>query len=297
MKKDIDTFPETVSAREPLSDGFFLNRNVIKLFGEVCDEMANYAISAMLYLNYIFNIEKVPRSKREINLWINSPGGSVSAGLAIYDTMNYIDCDIRTTCVGMAASMGAFLLSAGTHGKREALLHSTVLIHQPLGGTQGQASDILLYAERPNLKWCTDISYIPTKEGFVYLSVIKDLYDNFVVAYKVGTENNNSLVYETIKAAKREVTAELQLHSDQGFQYTSDGYFKLTKSYHITPSMSSPKTPLDNACAENFFSTLKSEWFHRYTPATKEEARLLLGEYIHFYNYERIQLKNKTDTV
>ena len=149
------------------------------------------------------------------------------------------------------------------------------------------------YAERPNLKWCTDISYIPTKEGFVYLSVIKDLYDNFVVAYKIGTENNNNLVYETVKAAKREVTAELQLHSDQGFQYTSDGYFKLTKSYHITPSMSSPGTPLDNACAENFFSTLKSEWFHRYTPATKEEARLLLGEYIHFYNYERIQLKTK----
>ena len=149
------------------------------------------------------------------------------------------------------------------------------------------------YAERPNLKWCTDISYIPTKEGFVYLSVIKDLYDNFVVAYKVGTENNNNLVYETVKAAKREVTAELQLHSDQGFQYTSDGYFKLTKFYHITPSMSSPGTPLDNACAENFFSTLKSEWFHRYTPATKEEARLLLGEYIHFYNYERIQLKTK----
>ena len=149
------------------------------------------------------------------------------------------------------------------------------------------------YADRPNLKWCTDISYIPTKEGFVYLSVIKDLYDNFVVAYKVGTENNNNLVYETVKAAKREVTAELQLHSDQGFQYTSDGYFKLTKSYHITPSMSSPGSPLDNACAENFFSTLKSEWLHRYTPATKEEARLLLGEYIHFYNYERIQLKTK----
>ena len=149
------------------------------------------------------------------------------------------------------------------------------------------------YAERPNLKWCTDISYIPTKEGFVYLSVIKDLYDNFVVAYKVGTENNNNLVFETVKAAKREVTAELQLHSDQGFQYTSEGYFKLTQSYHITPSMSSPGTPLDNACAENFFSTLKSEWLYRYTPATKEEARLLLGEYIHFYNYERIQLKTK----
>ena len=148
MKKEINPVPENFAGREPLSDGFFLNRNVIKLFGEVCDEMANYAISAMLYLNYIFNLEKVPREQREIIVWINSPGGSVSAGLAIYDTMNYIDCDIRTTCVGMAASMGAFLLSAGTHGKREALPHSTVLIHQPLGGTQGQASDILLYAEQ-----------------------------------------------------------------------------------------------------------------------------------------------------
>jgi transposase InsO family protein len=149
------------------------------------------------------------------------------------------------------------------------------------------------HAERPNLKWCTDISYIPTKEGFVYLSVIKDLYDNFVVAYKVGNTNDNNLVYETLKEAKREVTAELQLHSDQGFQYTSHGYFKLTQSYHIMPSMSSPGSPLDNACAENFFSTLKSEWFYHYKPATKEEARLLLDEYVHFYNYERIQLKTK----
>lgn len=148
MKKEFITLPGRIPEREPLSDGFFLNRNVIKLFGEVCDEMANYAISSMLYLNYIFTVEKVPRDQREINIWINSPGGSVSAGLAIYDTMNYIDCDIRTTCVGMATSMGAFLLSAGTHGKREALPHSTVLIHQPLGGTQGQASDILLYAEQ-----------------------------------------------------------------------------------------------------------------------------------------------------
>jgi ATP-dependent Clp endopeptidase proteolytic subunit ClpP len=81
-----------------------------------------------------------------INIWINSPGGSVTAGMAIYDTMNCVDADIRTTCVGMAASMGAFLLSAGTKGKREALPNSEVMIHQPLGGTQGQASDILLYA-------------------------------------------------------------------------------------------------------------------------------------------------------
>ena len=85
-----------------------------------------------------------------------------------------------------------------------------------------------------HLKWCIDITYIPTKEGFVSLSVIKDLYDNFTVAYKVVTENNNNLVYETAKAAKGEVTAELQFHSDQGFQYASAGYFKLTlRAYSV----------------------------------------------------------------
>ena len=133
--------------REPLSSNFFLDRNVIKIFGEITDEMAEMAISSLLYLNEIFKEENIPREHREINMWINSLGGSVSAGLAIYDTMNIVESDIRTTCVGTAASMGAFLLSSGTRGKREALPHSKVLIHQPLGGTQGQASDILLYAE------------------------------------------------------------------------------------------------------------------------------------------------------
>ncbi len=148
MKKELLTFPAASKESEPLSDGFFLKRHTIKLWGPVCDEMANYAISALLYLDYMFKANNVPREDREINVWINSPGGSVSAGLAIYDTMNFVDADIRTTCVGMAASMGAFLLSAGTKGKREALPNSEVLIHQPLGGTQGQASDILLYAEQ-----------------------------------------------------------------------------------------------------------------------------------------------------
>ena len=147
------------------------------------------------------------------------------------------------------------------------------------------------YAERPNLKWCTDISYIPTKEGFVYLSVIKDLYDNFVVAYKVGTENNNNLVYETVKAAKREVAAELQLHSDQGFQYTSQGYFKLTQYYGITPSMSRRGNPYDNAMAENFFSILKTECIYRHKPRTLSEAQHMIDDYIYFYNHERIQIK------
>ena len=150
-------------------------------------------------------------------------------------------------------------------------------------------------AQRPNEKWVTDISYIHTKQGVLYLSVIRDLYDNSIVAYKTGTEQNVNLVLSTIKEAKKKekVTAELQLHSDQGFQYTSHGYFKLTQSYGITPSMSRRGNPYDNALAENFFSILKTECIYRVKLQTYEEARLLIGEYIHFYNHQRIQLKTK----
>ena len=150
-------------------------------------------------------------------------------------------------------------------------------------------------AEKPNQKWVTDISYIHTKQGVLYLSVIRDLYDNSVVAYKTGTEQNINLVLSTIKAAKRKekVTAEVQLHSDQGFHYTSQAYYRLTQSYGITPSMSRRGNPYDNALAENFFSILKTECIYRVKLQTYEEARLLIGEYIHFYNNERIQLKTK----
>ena len=150
-------------------------------------------------------------------------------------------------------------------------------------------------ADRPNQKWVTDISYIKTQQGTLYLSVIRDLYDNSIIAYKTGTEQNVNLVLSTIRAAKRKekVTAELQLHSDQGFQYTSNQYFKLTKSYNITPSMSRKGNPYDNAMAENFFSILKTECIYRTKLRTYEEARLLIGQYIHFYNNERIQLKTK----
>ena len=151
------------------------------------------------------------------------------------------------------------------------------------------------YAEKPNQKWVTDISYIHTRQGILYLSVIRDLYDNSVVAYKTGTEQNINLVLSTIKAAKRKekVTAEVQLHSDQGFQYTSQAYYRLTQSYGITPSMSRRGNPYDNALAENFFSILKTECIYRVKLQTYEEARLLIDEYIHFYNNERIQLKTK----
>ena len=149
--------------------------------------------------------------------------------------------------------------------------------------------------ERPNQKWVTDISYIKTKQGTLYLSVIRDLFDNSIVAYKTGTEQNINLVLSTIRDAKKKekVTAEVQLHSDQGFQYTSHQYFKLTKSYNITPSMSRKGNPYDNALAENFFSILKTECIYRTKLNTYEEARLLIDEYIYFYNHERIQLKTK----
>ena len=150
-------------------------------------------------------------------------------------------------------------------------------------------------ADRPNQKWSTDISYIHTKQGVLYLSIIRDLYDNSIVAYKTGTQQTVNLVLDTIKAEKKKekVTAELQLHSDQGFQYTSHGYFKLIQSYNITPSMSSRGNPYDNAMAENFFSILKTECIYRVKLQTYEEARLLIGDYIRFYNNERIQTITK----
>ena len=150
-------------------------------------------------------------------------------------------------------------------------------------------------ADKPNQKWVTDISYIHTSQGILYLSVIRDLYDNSIVAYKTSTTQNVALVLNTIKAAKKKekVTAELQLHSDQGFQYTSHPYFKLTQSYGITPSMSRRGNPYDNSLAENFFSILKTECINRVKLKTFNEARLLIDQYIFFYNNQRIQLKTK----
>lgn len=150
-------------------------------------------------------------------------------------------------------------------------------------------------ADRPNAKWVTDISYIHTSQGVLYLSMIRDLYDNSIVAYKTGTKQTVNLVLNTIKTAvqKESVTAELQLHSDQGFQYTSTGYFNLTKEYGITPSMSRRGNCYDNAMAENFFGILKTECIYRHKPKSFDEARQMIDDYIYFYNNERIQLKTK----
>ena len=150
-------------------------------------------------------------------------------------------------------------------------------------------------ADGPNRKWVTDISYIHTRQGVLYLSMIRDLYDNSIVAYKTGTQQTVNLVLDTIRLAmkreKKTVAAELQLHSDQGFQYTSQAYFNLTQEYGITPSMSRKGNPYDNAMAENFFSILKTECIYRHKPATFAQANEMIHRYIHFYNHERIQYK------
>ncbi len=117
-----------------------LNDRIIFLSDEVNDATASLVVAQLLYL-------EAQDPDKDISLYINSPGGSVTAGMAIYDTMNFIKCDVSTICIGMAASMGAFLLSAGTKGKRFALPNSEIMIHQPLGGAKGQATDIKIQAE------------------------------------------------------------------------------------------------------------------------------------------------------
>ena len=118
-----------------------LNDRIIFLADEVNDTTASLVVAQLLYL-------EAQDPDKDIYLYINSPGGSISAGMAIYDTMNYIKCDVSTICVGMAASMGAFLLSSGAKGKRMALPNAEIMIHQPLGGMQGQATDIKIHADR-----------------------------------------------------------------------------------------------------------------------------------------------------
>ena len=117
-----------------------LEERIIFITGEINDAVANTVVAELLYL-------EAKDSTKDIDIYINSPGGSVTSGLAIYDTMNFIKCDVSTICIGMAASMAAFLLSSGTKGKRYALPSYEIMIHQPLGGAQGQASDIKIQAE------------------------------------------------------------------------------------------------------------------------------------------------------
>ena len=132
-----------LSGMDPSEDIYklLLKDRIVFLGAEVSDELANFVTAQMLYLD-------AEDSSKDIMLYVNSPGGSVTAGMAIYDTMQFVNADVGTVCVGLAASMGQFLLCAGTAGKRFALPHSRIMMHQPLGGIQGQAADIAIQAEQ-----------------------------------------------------------------------------------------------------------------------------------------------------
>jgi ATP-dependent Clp protease protease subunit len=138
----IPTVIDTTGKFDRPSDIFsrLLSERIVFLCGEVNDMTATSVVAQLLFL-------ESEDADKDISLYINSPGGSVTAGMAIYDTMNYIKCDVSTICVGMAASMGAFLLSGGTMGKRCALPNSEIMIHQPLGSSSGQATDLQIAAE------------------------------------------------------------------------------------------------------------------------------------------------------
>ena len=153
-----------------------LNDRIIMLCEEVNDTTASIVIAQMLYL-------EGQDPDKDISFYINSPGGSVSAGMAIYDTMQYIKCDVSTICMGMAASMGAFLLSAGTKGKRYALPNSEIMIHQPLGGAKGQATEILIAAKHIENTRERLNRILAANTGKTYEEIARDTErDNFMTA-------------------------------------------------------------------------------------------------------------------
>ena len=158
-----------------------LNDRIIFLSDEVNDATASLVVAQLLYL-------EAQDNTKDISLYINSPGGSVSAGFAIFDTMNFIKCDVSTICVGMAASMGAFLLAAGAKGKRYALPNSEIMIHQPLGGMQGQATDIKIHADHILRTKETLNRILSNNTGKDYETICKDTErDNFMTAAEAAS--------------------------------------------------------------------------------------------------------------
>ncbi len=153
-----------------------LKERLIFLGSAIFDEISSLIVAQLLFLEY-------EDPDKDILLYINSPGGSISAGLAIYDTMNYIRCDVSTTCIGMAASMGQILLTAGAKGKRIALPHSKIMMHQPLGGTQGQATDIEIYTKEMLRTRDTIYKIISKHTGKSVEQITKDAdRDNYMTA-------------------------------------------------------------------------------------------------------------------
>ena len=148
--------------------------------------------------------------------------------------------------------------------------------------------------QKPNKFWVTDITYIPVSGKMLYMCAVMDLCGRAVLAWRIGDDMTSSLVTDTLRDAfKQEKAAEgVSIHSDQGSQYTSKAYHDLSQEYHFSPSMSSPGCPYDNAAMENFFGTLKSECLYRAHFSSRADVERLVSEYIHFYNYERINLKD-----
>ena len=170
-----------------------LEDRIIFLTGEINDITADIVIAQLIYLE-----GKDP--DKDINLYINSPGGSITAGMAIYDTMQYIKCDVSTICIGMAASMGAFLLASGAPGKRFALPNSEIMIHQPLGGMQGQATDIKIHADRIIKIKETLNKILSERTGKPYEQICADTErDNFMTALQA---KEYGLVDEVIEKRK-----------------------------------------------------------------------------------------------
>lgn len=168
-----------------------------------------------------------------------------------------------------------------THYKQDAFKYKNLLNRQ-------------FHQEKPNQFWVTDITYIPLQGRMLYMCAVLDLCGRAVLAWRIGDDMTSSLVTDTVRDAliQERVAGGLALHSDQGSQYTSKAYFDLSQEYHFSPSMSSPGCPYDNAVMENFFGTLKSECLYRTHYSSRQQVEQLITEYIHFYNYERINLKD-----
>ena len=182
MDKKNYTYAPTVIEKTERGDRAYdiysrlLEDRIIFLSGEIDDAMADTVVAQLIFLESVAD-------DKDITIYINSPGGSVTAGMAIYDTMNYIKCDVSTVCIGLAASMGAFLLSSGTKGKRYSLPNSEIMIHQPLGGFRGQASDIMIHAENIQKTKEKLNQILAQNTGKDYEQVVKDTdRDNFMSA-------------------------------------------------------------------------------------------------------------------
>ena len=175
-----------------------IKRRIVPVFGTVTDEMANNIVCMMYYLE-----EQDP--EEEIVFWINSPGGAVSAGLMIFDAINTVKCDVRTVCMGMAASMGAFLLGAGTRGKRQSMPNGEIMIHQPLGGAQGQVSDLMIQMKHAENTRKTLNEYLSVFTDKPLAQIEKDTDRDYYMSAKEALEYGliDGIIESGVKAGKR----------------------------------------------------------------------------------------------